>query len=578
MQTLDDLKRALTALDGKGYRAYRSVKGDWQGDGFVLTVDHVQGDPFAVPSRVRVRIPPKVAGVPWSCLEGRSRIIGTAAFLAREFADVARRRSKRLGTGRSGEIRVDAPGQEVIPQTAVQLAKDGAVEARFSVGLPARGRRIMGPAAADLLCRVVPACLDESLLHAAAGKNELIRHAKTNEDADLLRDSLAEFGLVAFVADGAHLARATGVSDLPLRGPESVPFESPPELRVLVELPHHGKLTGMGVPEGVTLIVGGGYHGKSTLLQALQWGVYNHRPGDGREFVVTDPTAVKIRAEDGRSVVGVDIHSFIATLPGGRDTSFFSSDNASGSTSQAAAISEAMEAGARLLLIDEDTAATNFMIRDRRMQALVPTEKEPITPLLDRVRQLYTDHDISTVLVIGGSGDYLDAADTVIAMESYAPRQATADARRIARTFPTGRGAERTGPLTGPTERIPLRESLVSADEGPAPRIKVPDSRTIYYGPETIDLTAVEQIVSGSQARAVAAGLQLAATRYVDGERTVEAILDLVEKRIAEEGLDVLDARGVGNLAAFRRFELAAALNRLRTLRVNPGRRGRRRR
>lgn len=571
MRMLNDLKGALVALDGKSYRAYRDVKGEWEGSGYTLSIDHVQGDPFAVPSRVRVRIPSALAEIPWSCLESRSRRTGAAALLAREFAALASRRSRRLGTGRSGEIRMVAPGQEVIDHTSVQVAKDGAVEARFTVGLPARGRRIMGPAAAELLCSVVPLCIEESLLGAAVGKDALIKHAKTNEDADLLRDSLTEFGLVAFVADGARLARATGIDDAPLTGPEAVPFESPPELRVQVELPHHGDLTGMGVPEGVTLIVGGGYHGKSTLLQALQWGVYNHRPGDGREFVVTEPSAMKIRAEDGRSVVGVDIAPFISTLPGGRDTTFFSTPNASGSTSQAAAISEASEAGSHLLLIDEDTAATNFMIRDRRMQALVPKEKEPITPLVDRVRQLYDEQGISTVLVIGGSGDYLDVADTVIAMDEYLPRQATADARRIARTFPTGRGQESSGKLLEPVSRIPVPNSLLPSGGERLPRVKVPDRKTIHFGAETIDIGAVEQIVSGSQARAVGAALLMAAHRFVNGTRTLEEILDRVEQVVADEGLDVLDARCVGNLAEFRRFELAAAFNRLRCLRVLPG-------
>ncbi len=570
MSTREALSKALTDLERKGYKAYRTVKGEWDFGSYTLHIDHVQGDPFAVPSRIRVEVPADVAGVPWSCLESPARRCGTEALLARSFAAEARRLSRRIGTGRSGEIHMEAPGQEVVPQTAVQISDDGSVEARFTVGLPARGRRILGRAAAELMCTRVPACVDEGLLAEAVGKKDLVHHAKLNEDAELLRASLAEFGLVAFVAEGASLPRASGISDLPLEGPEAVLFQPPPELRVQVELPYHGKLIGMGVPEGVTLIVGGGYHGKSTLLQALQWGVYNHRPGDGREFVVTDRSAVKVRAEDGRSVSGVDIAPFISTLPGGRDTAFFTSPNASGSTSQAAAIAEAMEAGSRLLLIDEDTAATNFMIRDRRMQALVPRKREPITPLLDRVRQLYEDHRVSTVLVIGGSGDYLDVADTVISMEEYRPRHATADARRIARTFPTGRGAEGGGKLVAPAPRVPLGKSIDPLGRPETPRVKVPDRRTIHFGTETIDLSAVEQVVSGSQARAIAAGLLLAARRFVDDRRSIAEILDLVERALEDEGLDALDARKVGNLARFRRFELASALNRLRSLRVIP--------
>ena len=153
-----------------------------------------------------------------------------------------------------------------------------------------------------------------------------------------------------------------------------------------------------GFPQGITLIVGGGFHGKSTLLNALEAGVYNHKPNDGRELVITDPDVVKIRAEDGRSVSGVDISPFINNLPFGQETTQFSTENASGSTSQAANIMEALECEELLrMLVDEDTAATNFMIRDQRMQQLIAKDKEPITPFIDRVRQLYNEHNVSTI-------------------------------------------------------------------------------------------------------------------------------------------------------------------------------------
>ena len=101
----------------------------------------------------------------------------------------------------------------------------------------------------------------------------------------------------------------------------------------------------MGIRKGITLIVGGGYHGKSTLLKALEAGVYNHIAGDGREFVITDDTAFKLRAEDGRSITGVDISPFIKNLPNKKDTVHFSTEDASGSTSQAANLMEALESG-----------------------------------------------------------------------------------------------------------------------------------------------------------------------------------------------------------------------------------------
>ena len=264
----------------------------------------------------------------------------------------------------------------MLANTAVQIRGDGTVEARFTVGLPAQGRRVLGRQACQLLLEELPRIIESSLMARSHAEEELWRHAAANEDADALRSMLAERGLIAFVADGSILPRSSGVDDRPMGGDEVIPFSSPESLRIGYSLPNAGTVAGMGVGEGVTLIVGGGYHGKSTLLRAIERGVYNHRPGDGRELVVSAPDLVKIRAEDGRAVNGVDISAFIGDLPLGKSTRRFSSDNASGSTSQAAAIVEAMESGASGLLIDEDTAATNFLIRDARMQALVPKESE----------------------------------------------------------------------------------------------------------------------------------------------------------------------------------------------------------
>lgn len=440
------------------------------------------------------------------------------------------------------------------------------------MGLPARGRRILGRAAAALLGDRVPEVVRRSLFFAALDAATVVRAADVNEDADALRGHLAALGLVAFVADGAVLPRRSGVDPRPLpRG--AVPFESPESLRVSVELPNAGRVTGLGVPAGVTVIVGGGFHGKSTLLRALELGVYNHRPGDGRERVVTDPAAVKIRAEDGRSVAGVDISPFIGDLPGGASTRAFTTADASGSTSQAAAIVEALEAGARVLLVDEDTAATNFMIRDHRMQELIAKDREPITPFVDKVRQLWEERGVSTVLVMGGSGDYFDVADTVVAFEAYRLRDVTPEARAVAARVPTERRPE-GGPAFGAVrERRPLGESLDPRRGRRSEDVKSRGVKTVLFGTEKIDLAAVEQLVHPGQLRAVGAAL-LHVRRLADGARTVADLLDAVERTVADGGLGALVDRPVGDLAGFRRFELAAALNRLRTLRVAPTRGG----
>ena len=568
MRGVDELSRLLDDLDGRGYKAYRALDGAWDLGRFEMSFDHVQGDPFAMPSRVTVRVEASVADLPAATFRTSARATGVACFLSHAFAESARAHSRSRGTGRSGEIRMMHPGQLVLRTTAMRVSEDGAVEARFTVGLPANGRRIAGKQARALLLEDVPRVVESTLVRRSQDPAELERHAANAEDARALRDALPVMGLVAFVADGAMLPRRSGVDDRPLESDDVVPFRSPERLSCEITLPNAGAISGMGVPEGVTLIVGGGFHGKSTLLRALQDGVYDHRPADGRERVVTRGDAVKIRAEDGRAVTGVDISGFIRGIPLGRDTTSFTTPNASGSTSQAAAIAEALEAGSRTLLIDEDTSATNFMIRDRRMQMLVPSEGEPITPFVDRARELFEDHGVSTVLVVGGSGDYLDVVDTVVRMADYLPVDVTADARAVAAAVTTGRTPEASAPIHANPDRHLDRRSLDASRGRRHRHVKVPDDRTLLFGTETIDLVAVEQLALRGQIRTVGECLAWLATELDPGLRTVSEILDAIETAMNTHGPDAFPDGRFGDLAEVRRYEIAAALNRLRSLRV----------
>lgn len=569
MKDTDDLRDELHRIDGRGYKAYKDIKGRWAFPGWTLEVAWVQGDPYASPSRVHAYLPADLVALPDFLLSSRSRRIGLAAHLARTFGARAGQVSSSRGTGRSGVVRMEDPGQKVLEQTAVTVAEDGSVEARFYVGLPARGRRVLGRQAAELLTGDVPRLVGESLRAGAHDPDDLRAAAETNEDADHLRAALAGRDLVAFVADDARLPRRSGVDDRPL-DEGVVPFRSPEALRVELELPNRGSVTGMGVPGGVTLIVGGGFHGKSTVLRAMEAGVYNHRPGDGRELVVTEAAAVKIRAEDGRAVTGVDISPFIDGLPFGTDTRAFTTPNASGSTSQAASLVEALEAGATTLLVDEDTAATNFMIRDRRMQELVPGADEPITPFVDRVRDLHDTLGVSSVLVLGGSGDYLDVADTVVAMRDYQPRDVTDQARRVAEDHPTGRTPERGRPMSDRPARIPVPGSIDPSRGRRDVKLKIGGENRLLFGTEEIDLSAVEQIVSWAQVNTLAHALVTARDRFMDGRTSLSRVLDWVMELVEREGLDAVHPWNPGDLTAFRRFELAAMLNRLRTLEITP--------
>ena len=569
MRTEQDLTRILRRIDRRGYKAYKDIEGVYSFGRYRLFIDHAQGDPFATPSRIRVRVPAEVAGFPPDTYRSKSRKVGLSDFLTRIFRGNIKRYSKGIrGSGNSGLIEIDAPGQEVLERTSI-IVDPAFIEARFAMGLPARGRTIAARDAEDMFFRELPRIIEESLIFSRLDRDRLYRHIETVEDADFIRGKLDELDLVAFLANDSLLPRASGVDESPMRGENVVLFRSPASLEVTIETPNKGKVSGMGIPKGVTLIVGGGYHGKSTLLRAIELGVYNHIPGDGRELVIANPKAVKIRAEDGRRVEKVDISPFINNLPFGKDTTAFSTDDASGSTSQAANIIEALEVGAELLLIDEDTSATNFMIRDHRMQELVAKDKEPITPFIDKVKLLYCDCGVSTILVLGGSGDYFDVADYVIKMEDYLPHDVTVEAHRIAEKYKAERkmeGGDHFGkPRLG---RIPLPGSLDARRGKREVKLSVKGKHTIIFGRQTIDLSAVEQIVDVSQTRAIADAIIYARNRYMDGRRTLCEVVDLLERDIEAKGLDVINPLPLGIYARPRRFEIAAAINRLRGLTI----------
>jgi predicted ABC-class ATPase len=556
---LRDLEGVLRRIDRSGYGAYERIEGAWEGDGFDLFVDRVQRDPFATPTQVRLRIPQSVARIPADLCHERSRRIATEDFLLRTFARAAGNAPRIGGSGRSSEVRVDAGGAEIVPRSGCALTEEY-VELRFRVGLPAAGRSVLGREAAALLCRWLPEAV-ETVRWERLDRTAARQWANLTEDHAFVQRELRRRELISFVADGSILPRASGVSDQPLR--DAVPFKSPNSLLVRLPTMHHGDVAGMGIPEGVTLITGGGFHGKTTLLEALQRGVYPHIPDDGREWVVTRFSAMKVRSEDGRAVTGVDVRPFIDDLPGGRSTAFFSTQDASGSTSLAAAILEAIEAGADALLLDEDTCSTNLLVRDARMQALV--RRETITPLVDRVKELYDRLGVSTLLVVGGSGDYLEEADTVVLMEDYVPQEVTEDARHIAHNHPTGRVRIVPRHPMQIASRVPRPDSF-DPRRGRRERVRTHGLRELVFGEEVIDLSALEQLVDDSQARAIGAMLKEMRRLARPGLPLRDLLRDLFAE-VEAEGLYALD--NSPELAMPRPFEVAAAVNRLRGLAID---------
>jgi predicted ABC-class ATPase len=568
MASQEDLKTILSRINEKSYKAYKDIEGSFEFGAFTLHIDHVQGDPFAAPSRLRVCVPLSKTVFPPSLYEKRVRRIAFQDFIARRFETIQLKLAKgHRGIGKSGLISIDSGGQEILERSAVSMDAQG-VEVRFTVGLPADGRRILGKEAMVIFFQEIPKIVEQSLSFSTYDPFEAKRHVEVTEDQEIVRGQLSEKGLVAFIGDRSILPRRSGVDDRAL-AQNVVPFSYPPELEVKMVVPNRGQIKGMGIPKGVTLIVGGGFHGKTTLLNAIERGIYPHLPGDGREDVVTLSSAVKIRAEDGRSVEKVDISPFIKGLPQGKDTVRFSTENASGSTSQAANIIEALEMGAELLLIDEDTSATNFMVRDERMQELVTKDKEPITPFVDKVKKLYSDLGVSTLLVMGGSGDYFDVADTVIMMDNYQPHHVTHQAKEVALKHASRRVDEGRTSFGSLTERKPLAQSFNASRGRREVKIDAKGLRTILYGSTVIDLSFLEQLVDPSQARAIALLIHYYSETYLEKASSLREGLTQMMEEIQEKGLDILLPYKVGNLAMPRIYEVAGAINRMRTLRIN---------
>lgn len=564
MKNKEDLKKELVKIDHKSYGMYKSLRDSYNFGNYILHIDHVQGDPFASPSRLRFEVKKESHGFPEEYYKEKHRRLALEDQVLRRFLYQLRQVDKGfMGSGKSGRITTCPANQTVQERIAVVFSKEK-LELRFEMGFPARGRTIMAKEMQKLVFDILPQLAESSLFYRnweVKNKKYLEQAIFLADDQKALREELNKRNLTAFVADGAILPRESGISDRPMR--EAVPFSSPESLRIEIELPHKGTITGMGIPEGITVIVGGGYHGKSTLLKALEQGVYNHIAGDGREYVVADDSGMKIRAEDGRSVLHTDISMFINHLPAGQDTTDFSSENASGSTSQAANLIEAVEAGAGLLLLDEDTSATNFMIRDKVMAQLVSDEKEPITTLLRHIRGIHKTLGISFIIVVGSSGDYLSVADLVLQMDHYKVKDVTKQAKIICENSGiAGQYAE--------TEiTVPIFSRKLRPTKADRRKIKSMGTDTVLIDREAIDVRYLEQISENGQTTALAYMMGW----ILDNVKTEEEIRHLIERlytAIEKRGMGaVIPANySAGHPVLPRKQELYACLSRYRSAKI----------
>lgn len=561
MKNLSDLKRELEKIDGRGYKTYKTLEGQYSFEDYILSIDHVQGDPFASPSRIRVIVNSN-NNFPKNLFDEKYKKITICDFLTRLFSkNIYKYGEKVFGSGKSGLIEISKCSQQVIERTSI-IINNEKIEARFYVGFPARGRSVLSKELEKILFNIIPNIVKNTLIYNNINIKALNDKLKLLEDQEFIRKQLKDKKLIAFIANNSILPRESGISQKPLKYGKK--FISPKELEVEFNTPNRGLIKGMGIPEGITLIVGGGYHGKSTLLKALELGVYNHIEGDGREFVITDNTALKVRAEDGRAITKTDISLFINNLPNGKDTKKFYTENASGSTSQAANIIEGIESGTKLFLIDEDTSATNFMIRDSVMQQLVSKDKEPITPFIDVARSLYKQKGISTILVAGSSGDFFDIADLVIQMDNYEPYEVTKKAKALSRGITN---VNENLKVDIDFNRVILKGTIESSPKGV--KVKTLGKDGISINKENIDLRAVEQIVDNEQLNTIGAIMKYAENKLMGKNLTLAQIADNITEELKNNLIGIENIKGgYGSFAIVRKQEIMCAYNRYRKIKI----------
>lgn len=569
MKMAEELQRELCSINRKSYPAYKGLKGAYQFPDYQLFIEHVQGDPFAAPSVLRIFVPHSKAKFPERYYWDKCSKVALQDALLRRFAEISAKFCYQAkGSGKSGVIQVSHCGQEVLERTACEITKEG-IHIRFFVGFPANGRTINSGELEKILFVYLPKCVEMSLYHRKVLERETEQVICLKEDQRVIREELKKRGLIAFVANGSILPRQSGNSDLPMK--DAVPFQSPKSMEITIQLRHRGLITGMGIRKGITLIAGGGYHGKSTLLEALEKGVYDHIAGDGREFVITDDTAWKLRAEDGRKIKDVDISLFINHLPNGRNTRRFSTLDASGSTSQAANIIEAIEAKSQVLLIDEDTSATNFMVRDELMQRVIQKDKEPITPFLERARDLYEKAGISTILVVGSCGSYFYIADQIIQMDNYCPVDITEKTRKLLKEYKKPDCKAEGFVLPSEKRNISFGSSVVRRKNYRGTgmveeheKLKVMGRESLMLGKEQLDLRYLEQLADREQTQTLGYLLKYAKEQYSGKTTDLTALMESLIRKLEKEGIGSVSGQKEipAGMAMPRRQEIYACFNR----------------
>ena len=557
MMSLQKLEEKIQSLATKRLRDYQKIAGEYVYPGFVLYMDTIPPDPDKTPVRARIRARIADTDLPKVIFKTKEGEIAARDFITREFSDKTVAASQKKHG--NGKFYIDKPGRDMLETSSV-VVDDGLIEVRFSIDLPHDKGNIPTYELTELLLKRLPRMVRGSMFFKNIDSEKLTKWIEVYQDAEALRKSLDAAGLVAFVADGSVIEGIRREED------SRKAFKAPDDLAVTLTAPNRGEIRGMGIPKGLTVIAGWANSGKTTLLTALSYGVYNHLPGDGREYIVTAHDAMFVQTEEGRRVENVDISPFFSGTLNHHKSEEYRIKRARMFDSQAASVMEAVEIGTSLLLLDEDSSSPALIGTDMRMDALMGEEGNPVTTLVDVLPELRDSLNISTVIALSSNGAYLGCADTVIRFDDeYKASNISEEAKRIAAETPSPepRGAT----LQKPRGRQPLRATLDPMEQKTKDKIRPRGIGYVQYGDEFIDMEKVPQLSSSSQARGIARGLSLL-HRLLDRSRTLSDAVDEVVRRVNTVGLDTLSNRCMGDLAVFRRQELAAAVNRLQDLKM----------
>ncbi len=568
MRDKKEFYNMLMDIEGKPVSEYGRLAGDFDFSRYVLKVSHVPVEDVTQPALFLVRVPQVVAGFPPHLFNTPVRRTGLEDYLTRRIGEQIDALTQYDDKGLSRRhLLVALPGQKILPRTSLFVTEEY-LEARICVMLPQHDGRIDGERMKDIFFNELASVVNSALIYCNINEAEINEFVDIMEDADQIRQILPTRGLVSFIGEGSILARL-GNTDYP-DYEEVRPLTVAEELLVEIDVPNVGTIKGLGVPGGLTLILGDAYSGRIQLMSAIAAGIYNHIPGDGREMTITVPDAVHIASEPGRSIQKVDISPFIRELVADGATEEYSVAEADPCSAQAAATVEALEIGARALLFDESNSSPAFLTRDSRLASLMPDAERRVSPLSTRVRQIVDDLGVSVVIAGSSSvAEFIPVADTILRIDGYKVYDVTQEAKAMDLSqFQLDSDDVSLSALAEKNRWVV--PSSIDASRGPHDQIIRAESiDLLQFGRSLVNLQDITQLADKYQTATIGLVLYCAKLRYLDEPRPIREVMDLVDRDLGTEGLESLSRDLRGDLARPRRYEIAAALNRLDTLRIS---------